>query len=214
MMIMSVHAEMDMLAYILNIPRTIRLYGMLKSGMNMFNGGAPARSYEANIYTTTVFGRTQYNSQQEYYASFAQRVKNLISTFIFDGVVPQFFRVLYSNALPTKYSNITFPYLTNLTIVGGVEGMMAPFAVPPNVKFVYPLSKNDAKLKETIPDDMKAFLDKHEKTLVVAFGTFLAPTNQTMSELVEFIRTEKDYAIIFAMRQKHKFPPNMFEGLD
>lgn len=70
MMIMSVHAEMDMLAYILNIPRTVRLYGMLKSGMNLFNQGAPYRSYEANIYTTTVFGRSQFNSPQEYYASY------------------------------------------------------------------------------------------------------------------------------------------------
>ena len=200
MLIISVHPEMDMLAYILNIPRTIRLYGMLKSGMNIFNGGAPYRSYEANIYTTTVFGRSQFNSHLEYQASFTQRVKNLLSTIFFDGLVPKFYNVLYRHALPEKYSYITFPYYTNLTIVGGVEGLMAPYATSPNVKYVYPLSKNDAKLKETLPDDMKEFIEKNEKTMVVAFGTFLAPTNSTMRELVDFIRTEKDYAIIFAMR--------------
>jgi len=56
MMILSVHPEMDMLAYILGIPRTVRIYGMLKTGMNMFNGGAPYRTYEANLYSTNVFG--------------------------------------------------------------------------------------------------------------------------------------------------------------
>ena len=35
-----------------------------------------------------------------------------------------------------------------------------------------------------------------------------------MRELVDFIRSEKDYAIIFAMRQRHKFPPDMFDGLE
>ena len=59
----------------------------------------------------------------------------------------------------------------------GVEGMLAPYAVPPNVKFVYPFSKNDLKMKETCPPELSAFLDKHEKTIVIAFGTFLAPTN-------------------------------------
>lgn len=58
MMILSVHPEMDMLAYILGIPRTVRIYGMLKTGMNMFNGGAPYRSYEPNLYSTNVFGQT------------------------------------------------------------------------------------------------------------------------------------------------------------
>ena len=104
-------------------------------------------------------------------------MKNLLSTLFFDGVVPQFYNIIYRHALPEKYSYVTFPYYTNLTIVGGVEGLMAPYATGPNVKYVYPLSKNDAKLKETLPEDMKEFIEKNEKTMVVAFGTFLAPTN-------------------------------------
>lgn len=34
-----------------------------------------------------------------------------------------------------------------------------------------------------------------------------------MSELVEFIRTEEEYAIIFALRQRSKFPHDMFDSI-
>lgn len=61
---------MDMLASILGIPRVIRLMGILKAGMNLFSGGAPFHSYEANVYNTNVFGRKQYNSITDYYSSF------------------------------------------------------------------------------------------------------------------------------------------------
>lgn len=214
MMVMSVHPEMDMLAYILGIPRTVRIYGMLKTGMNMFNGGAPYRTYEANLYSTNVFGQTPFNSYLDYYSSFKQRSKNLLSSVIFEVVVPTFWRTIFSNVLPPQYSNITFPYLTNLTLVHGVEGMLAPYSVPPTVKFVYPFSKNDPKLKETIPADMQAFLDKHEKSMVIAFGTFLAPTNSTMKDIVEFVKSEKEYAILWALRQRSKYPAELFKDLE
>lgn len=140
-------------------------------------------------------------------------MKNLLSGIIFEVIIPTFWRTLFSNVLPLKYSNVTFPFYTNLTIVHGVEGMLAPYATPSTVKFVYPFSKNDPKLKETIPEDIKAFLDKNEKSIVIAFGTFLAPTNKTMQEIVDFVRSEKDYAILWALRQRSKYPASMFEGL-
>lgn len=57
LMIISAQPEMDMLAHILGIPRVIRMMGILKAGMNLFSGGAPYYSYEANVYNTNVFGR-------------------------------------------------------------------------------------------------------------------------------------------------------------
>jgi hypothetical protein len=214
MLILSVHPEMDMLAYILGIPRTVRIYGMLKTGMNMFNGGAPYRSYEANLYSTNVFGQTPYESYHDYYNSFTQRSRNLFTSVVFEAILPTFWRTVFSHVLPPQYTNVTFPYYTNLTPVHGVEGMLAPYAVPPTVKYVYPFSKNDPKLKETIPADMQAFLDKHDKSMVIAFGTFLAPTNNTMKDIVDFVKSEKDYAILWALRQRWKYPQEIFEGLD
>ena len=91
---------MDMIAQVLQIPSTVRLMGTLKGGMNLFTGNKPFASYEPNVFTTNVFGKKQYNSMSEYSQNFVQRVKNIATTFFFEGLVPVIWSTVFYHVLP------------------------------------------------------------------------------------------------------------------
>ena len=70
--------------------------------------------------------------------------------------------------------------------------------LPPNVKYVYPWTK-DRGIEE-IDDNLNSFIDKHEKLMIVAFGTMFALSKEYTEELIKFAKKERSYGFIISLK--------------
>jgi len=90
--------------------------------------------------------------------TFYDRFLALFDRFISEFIFIPFKCSEFASALSEENRHHAFKYPTNqLNLLLGVEGFIENYALPPNVKFVYPFMKN--KTAEEIPPEMKQFLD-------------------------------------------------------
>jgi hypothetical protein len=52
---------------------------------------------------------------------------------------------------------------------------------------------------------LKAFLDNHEKVMIIAFGTMFSPTNETLRTIIKYVKHEKSYAFVVAVKRKSDY---------
>jgi len=90
-----------------------------------------------------------------------------------------------------------------MTVYIGCEGVTQMIPSPPNVKQVYPLLRKKAAAPiagQHITEEYERFLAKHEKVIVVSFGTTFSPYNETLAAIFNVMRERNDYGYILGLK--------------
>eukprot|EP00347_Sterkiella_histriomuscorum_P003341 403364663 len=202
---------------LLDIPLRIKFLGTIPDSnfVEVFGFG-PQHSSVTNFFRTTIFGKANTQSYYDLQGTFTHRLQNLIASFMWRGVIANAMKVYFAlNIQNSPLKLFENKRGANLTIFTAIEGLYQPISLPSNVKVIWPLHdlKTKGKVASEIAFDqeIQSFLDNHSKVALVAFGSSQNPTNQSMTEIINFMIQRQDYAFIMATKNERSFNKSLFD---
>eukprot|EP00347_Sterkiella_histriomuscorum_P017050 403350851 len=205
------------LSSLLDIPLRIKFLGTIPdSNLVELFGYGPQHSSVPSIMRTMIFGQANAESYNDIQGTFTHRLQNTIASFMFRGVIANAMKLYYAfNLQNSPLKVFESKRGANMTICTAIDGLYQPMSLPSNVKVVWSL--NDFKTKGKViseiafDKEIQSFLDNHSRVALVAFGSSQNPTNQSMTEIINFMIQRQDYAFIMATQNERYFNESLFD---
>ncbi|CDW86185.1 antennal-enriched udp-glycosyltransferase [Stylonychia lemnae] len=91
----------------------------------------------------------------------------------------------------------------DLILYTGYEGLSQAIPLSPNSRIIPPLFENETQTQQ-IAQDLQEFIDRHQKLILVSFGTVQSPKSDTLRALSKYMQQQSDYGFIYsATNQKY-----------
>ncbi|CDW84131.1 antennal-enriched udp-glycosyltransferase [Stylonychia lemnae] len=207
--------EAELIANTLQIPLYIRLViSNPDSTMQTMLKQHASHSSQSHTSRTTLFGMEKHKGFNSLTGSFLTRLKSKLSEYLFLGIYFEIIFYKHHQVIPEhlKLEATTFR-APDLILYSGFEGLSPPLALSPNSRII-PFISEDESVHQEIPKELQEFMNRHEKLILIAFGTIQNPTNQTLREISNFMEKRTDYGFIYATRNKGYFESSIFEKIE
>eukprot|EP00347_Sterkiella_histriomuscorum_P001315 403372506 len=205
-------------ASLLDIPLRIKFLGTFPdSNFVEIFGFGPQHSSVTTFFRTTIFGKANADSYYDLQGTFTHRLQNTIASFMWRGVLANVAKIYFAlNIQNSPLKLFENKRGANLTIFTAIDGLYQPLSLPSNVKVIWPLNdfktKGQVVLESSFDQEIQSFLDNHSRVILVAFGSSQNPTNQSMTEIINFMIQRQDYAFIMATQNERYFNQSLFDA--
>eukprot|EP00347_Sterkiella_histriomuscorum_P008512 403344819 len=183
MYITHMNPDAHIIANILKIPIYVKVIDMQPEASIMTALAGPNfHSSINNFIRPQIFGLETFTDSLTMASSFRIRLFNTLTQMFFYSLLNFPSMYYWSTAIPDKYSE-DFNTMRNVN-------MSIHFGV----------------------EGMFEPMNKHDKLMLISFGTTMNPTNETLQEIIQFMSQRIDYGFLIALRSKY-FNPIVFDKI-
>ncbi|CDW86117.1 antennal-enriched udp-glycosyltransferase [Stylonychia lemnae] len=206
--------ESQLIANTLQIPLYIRIItGNLDSSLQVMMNQHTSHSSQLHLAKTTIFGMEKHENLHSFTTNFFTRLRNRLSEHVFCGFGSYFIHQKLYQMIPDNMLEEAKTLRTpDMILYTGYEGLYPPIALSPNSKIISPLSEDTTETQD-IPKDLEEFINRHDKLILVSFGSVQSPTNQTLSALSIYMQKQSNYGFIYSARNQKYLESDILERI-
>ncbi|CDW85084.1 antennal-enriched udp-glycosyltransferase [Stylonychia lemnae] len=214
MIICGAFLEAQFIANTLQIPLYIRiLTGNPDTMMQVMLKQHTSHSSQLHAARTSIFGMEKHPDFHTFSTNFFTRLRNRLAEYIIGGIGLQVIHYQLEKQIPDHLKlNATVHRAPDMILYTGYEGLSPPLPLSSNSRIIPPIIEAENGVQD-IPQDLQDFMNKHEKLILVSFGSVQNPTNETLREISKFMQKSPDYGFIYSTRNKRYFQSEIFETI-